>query len=332
MTETQSSLRASPPVHSGPTGNAVGPWLLALRPKTLTAALVPVVVASALCYSNWKTTCGIDSANSSILSLNHPCVPFAWWISIFALLSSVFIQIGTNLVNDALDFKKGADTESRIGPKRVTQTGLLTDKQVLFGAMICFLLATLFGVPLVLTGGWPIALVGLISIACAYGYTGGPFPLAYRGLGDLFVIIFFGWVAVLGMQFLFMKSINIDGFIVGTQIGFLATVLIAINNLRDRDQDVHVNKKTLAVRFGKNFARTEIAVLAFAPFILGAYWIMTHRVLMGTVPFIAIPLAIKVVNGIFSNEPSSLYNQFLGKAAGLHLLFGIGLAIAAVFS
>lgn len=332
MTETQTSLHESPTMNSGPSANAVEPWVLALRPKTLTAALVPVLVATALCYSNWKTTCGVDGANSSILSLNHPCVSFAWWISIFALISSMFIQIGTNLVNDALDFRKGADTETRLGPQRVTQTGLLTDKQVLFGAMICFALAAIFGVPLVVAGGWPIALVGLVSIACAYGYTGGPFPLAYRGLGDLFVIIFFGWVAVLGMQFLFMKSINLDGFIAATQVGFLATVLIAINNLRDREQDIHVNKKTLAVRFGKTFARTEIAFLAFSPFVLGGYWIMTGRALIGIVPFAAIPLAIKVVNGIYSNEPSALYNQFLAKAAGLHLLFGLGLALAAVLS
>jgi 1,4-dihydroxy-2-naphthoate polyprenyltransferase len=161
-------------------------WLLAFRPKTLTAAIVPVLVATALAFADQQTV--------------------KYWVTAFALLSATFIQIGTNFINDAIDFKKGADTHERVGPKRVTQSGLLSEKKVLLGGFICFALATLFGVPLVIEGGVPILIIGLISLAMGYCYTGGPYPLAYRGLGDLFVLIFFGLVAVCGTYYLHAGS------------------------------------------------------------------------------------------------------------------------------
>ena len=165
------------------------PWLLAFRPKTLTAAIVPVIVASALVIAEAHT-----------LQL---------YLSVCALLSAMFIQIGTNFVNDAIDFKKGADDEKRIGPTRMTQSGQLTHRQVLCGGFACFLIAALFGIPLVMTGGWVIVGIGLISILCGYIYTGGPFPLAYVGLGDLFVVVFFGLVAVTGTFYLHAHSVSL---------------------------------------------------------------------------------------------------------------------------
>ncbi len=205
------------------------PWILALRPKTLTAALVPVVVASAL-----------------VIAEAHE---FQLYLSVCALLSAMFIQIGTNFVNDAIDFKKGADDEKRIGPTRMTQSGRLSHRSVLMGGIICFFIAALFGIPLVIAGGWVIVMIGLISILCGYIYTGGPYPLAYVGLGDLFVIIFFGLVAVMGTFFLHAHSFSIGSIIAGLQVGMLSTVLIAVNNLRDSPLDKLVNKITLAVRF-----------------------------------------------------------------------------------
>ena len=288
------------------------PWIQALRPKTLTAALVPVLVATAL-----------------VRAESHDIV---WWVSVCALLSAVFIQIGTNLVNDALDFKKGADTGSRIGPQRVTQSGLLTSKQVMAGAGLCFFVAFLLGVPLVLKGGWPIVAIGTVSLLMGYAYTGGPFPLAYKGLGDLFVIVFFGLIAVMGTYFLHVGEVSSGAAIAGLQVGLLATVLIAINNLRDAPQDALVGKRTLAVRFGVLFSRVEILVLALAPFLISAYWFRQGQGLAAILPLCVFPLARRLVMGVFRTEPSAEYNRFLGMGAALHLLFGVFLAVGFWFN
>lgn len=282
-------------------------WILALRPKTMTAALVPVIVATALVEAHGR--------------------PVIWWISVCAALSASFIQIGTNLVNDALDFHKGADTVDRIGPQRVTQSGLLTSKQVMTGAMICFLAATALGIPLVIQGGWPIIAIGVVSIALAYGYTGGPFPLAYKGLGELFVILFFGLVAVMGTFYLQTGFVDKSTVVAGLQVGFLATVLIAINNLRDAPQDALVDKKTLAVRFGLNFARFEIAFFVITPFLLGFYWFKVGQANATYLPFLGFLFARRVITGVATNPPSAIYNKFLGLAAGLQMVFGLALAI-----
>lgn len=281
-------------------------WFLALRPKTLTAGVVPVVVATALAQ--------------------HMTGEVIWWVSICAVLSSVFIQIGTNFVNDALDFKKGADRETRTGPQRVTQSGLLSSRQVMIGAGICFLLAAVLGVPLVWRGGWPIVVIGLVSIALAYGYTGGPFPLAYKGLGDLFVILFFGLIAVGGTFYLQTLQYSLAAAVAGLQVGLLATVLIAVNNLRDAPQDALVNKKTLAVRFGETFARGEIAVLVIAPFLIGAFWARHGLFTSAILPVLTLPIARRLLTGVFKNPPGVIFNKFLAMAAALHLLFGVLLA------
>jgi 1,4-dihydroxy-2-naphthoate octaprenyltransferase len=283
-------------------------WLLALRPKTLTAALMPVVVATAL------------------VKADHQLV--IWWVSACAVLSAMFIQIGTNFVNDAIDFHKGADTETRTGPQRVTQSGLLTSKQVMVGGVLCFVFAALLGVPLVIQGGWPIVGIGLISLFLGYAYTGGPFPLAYKGLGDLFVILFFGVVAVMGTYYLHTGTVTYASLVAGLQIGLLATVLIAINNLRDAPQDALVNKKTLAVRFGVHFARLEIALLAVTPFFFGIYWNVHGNFKAAILPLVGIPIARRLIGGVFQNEPSPIYNKFLAMAAALHMLFGLALAYA----
>lgn len=284
------------------------PWIMALRPKTLTAAVVPVIVATALAYQ----------VQGKVVV----------WVMVCAVLSSIFIQIGTNLVNDALDFKKGADTESRLGPQRVTQSGLLSSRQVMLGAGACFVLALLLGVPLVVHGGWPIVVIGLVSLLLAYGYTGGPFPLAYRGLGDFFVILFFGLVAVGGTYYLQTGKYSYPAAVAGLQVGFLAAVLIAINNLRDAPQDKLVGKKTLAVRFGISFARAEIAVLTITPFLIGAYWAKHDVFSAAILPVVGAPFARRLIAGVYQNEPGKIYNKFLEMAAALHLIFGFMLAYA----
>lgn len=281
--------------------------LLAFRPKTLTAALVPCVAGTALVKATGLSWDG--------------------WVLFYALMASFLIQIGTNLVNDAVDFKKGADTEKRIGPQRITQAGILTAGQVMALGAVCFLLAILCGIPLVLKGGWVIVAIGVASILMGYSYTAGPFPLAYLGLGDLFVILFFGLLAVMGIVFLNTGEWMIEAFMLGLQIGLHATVLIAINNLRDRTGDVLVGKKTLAVRFGVKFSRAEIAVLCFLPFLMNIYWWFEGYKIAAMISVLALPLAIKVTKNIYKTEPSPAYNQFLGQAAGLHLVFGLLLAL-----
>ncbi len=282
-------------------------WILAARPKTLSASLVPIVATTGLVMGS-----GYE---------------IKWWIVTFALLSSFCIQIATNLVNDAMDFKKGADTADRVGPARVTQQGLFTYGQVMFAAGLFFLLAAVFGVPLVLHGGWPILLIGLLSIAMGYAYTAGPVPLAYHGFGDLFVILFFGLVAVGGLFYLLTGQYGFPSFILGLQIGFLSTVLIAINNLRDLNTDKLVNKKTLAVRFGLAGGRLWIGFLVFAPFIAGYYWLAHDRYWVYCVPLLCFPLGMLITKRIFRTEPGSEYNKYLALSSAYSLIFSVLIAI-----
>ncbi|MFL5813968.1 MAG: 1,4-dihydroxy-2-naphthoate polyprenyltransferase [Bdellovibrionia bacterium] len=278
-------------------------WLMAARPKTLTAAIAPILVGTTLSHAAFY--------------------PSRWDLAIFALLSSLFIQIGTNLINDSIDFKKGTDTEERIGPKRVTQSGLLSPQTVMLGGFICFAISALLAVPLLLQGGWVIVGIGALSLLCGYAYTGGPFPLAYVGLGDLFVLLFFGLAAVGGVYYLNTGTFDLKPVVAGVQIGLLAMVMIAINNLRDAEGDKKTGKKTLAVRFGKAFSRAEITFLCLAPFAMGIYWFNLGLTAAAVAPLLVLPLAIRVVSKIQNTEPSPAYNAFLGMSALLHLLFGI---------
>ena len=282
-------------------------WFLAARPKTLTASLVPIIAATGLAH-------GLGFS-------------IQWWIVVCALMASFCIQVGTNFVNDAMDFKKGADTETRLGPMRVTQQGHFTFKQVMIFATLFFALSVLFGIPLVIQGGVPILVIGLFSIAMGYAYTSGPIPLAYNGLGDLFVILFFGLIAVGGIFFLLTGTYIVEAFVVGLQIGFLSTVLIAINNLRDMNADKLVNKKTLAVRLGLTGGRIWICFLLFAPILIGYYWMTTDRRWVYIVPLFAFPLGISIGKKIFRTEPSPAYNGFLAMSSAYSLLFSILLAI-----
>lgn len=282
-------------------------WLLAFRIKTLTAAIVPIVVASCL-----------------VVALEQK---FSWAISLYALGSALFIQIGTNLFNDAIDFKKGADTETRTGPKRMTQSGEISLKAVMLGGVFCFLIAIALSIPLVIAGGLPIVYIGLASLFFGYTYTGGPFPLAYKGLGDLFVVLFFGVVAVMGVFFLQTKLWSIEALVAGVQVGFLATVLITINNLRDMHQDILVNKKTMAVRFGEVFSKKEIAFLIMTSYLLCFYWVHSLQNFWGLLPLLSFPLAFKLIKNIFITSPGPEYNNFLQQAAVLHLLFGVLMSV-----
>lgn len=278
-------------------------WVMAARPKTLSAAIVPIIASV-----------GLAQSKSYVIE---------WWIVIFALLSSFCIQIGTNLVNDAMDFKKGADAETRMGPKRVTQQGLFSFKQVMWAATLFFLIAIALGIPLVLRGGLPIVIIGAASVMMGYAYTSGPYPLAYKGLGDLFVILFFGLVAVGGLFYLLTGEYDISVFVLGLQIGFLSTILIAINNLRDMNTDILVGKKTLAVRLGLTGGRIWICFLVVAPYLVGYYWLFKNQFAMYVAPIFSLPLGILIIKRILSTAPSSVYNKYLGLSAAYGLLFSL---------
>lgn len=282
-------------------------WWQAFRPKTLTAAIVPIVAATALA--------AFDG------------LPILWWIPLLSLLASICIQIATNLINDAVDFHRGADNKDRLGPLRVTQAGLVSASSVLRMGFFFFALAILCGIPLVWTGGWPIMAIGLFSLISGYAYTAGPFPLAYRGLGDFFVILFFGLIAVTGLYYLLSGQWSMAALVLGLQVGLHCAVLIAINNFRDMQGDALVGKRTLPVRFGKQFARTEILLLLLLPFLLNVYWFYHSAIWAAVLGFLMLPLAFSIIWKIFTIEPSPTYNRLLGQSAAVHFGFGVMTAV-----
>lgn len=285
-------------------------WLLAVRPKTLSAAVVPVLMGSALAA--------------------HEPAAVTWWVLVCALFGAVLIQIATNLINDALDFKKGTDTAERVGPVRVTQAGLIGAEAVMTAAWVCLMGAALFGIPLLQRGGWPMLLVGLFSIAAAYAYTGGPYPLAYHGLGEVFVIVFFGFVAVGGTFYAHSLQLTRSALLAGYAAGALATVLIVINNLRDVDGDRRSNKRTTVVRFGETFARAEIAFFALSPF-LAVAWLSWLRDQWGyLVTLAALPLALLVLIRVARSRGAEL-NGALALAGATQWAFGILFVIGTLF-
>lgn len=285
-------------------------WLLAFRPKTLTAAIVPILVGTTLAHA-----------------LGYPV---EWKYSVLAAAAALFIQIATNLINDAIDFAKGADTHERVGPKRVTQSGLITSRTVMIGGFFFLALALACGIPLVMRGGLPIVWIGIPSLLLAYGYTGGPYPLAYRGLGDLFVYLFFGVIAVGGVFYLNTLEWKVSALVAGSQVGLLATVLIAINNMRDIEQDRLVNKKTMAVRFGADFVRIEVIAIISIAYALNLYWWSEGLVWAAVLPLLTLPLGVKLIRAIRIAKPSAEMNALLALSAALHLGFGLLLSVGLI--
>jgi 1,4-dihydroxy-2-naphthoate octaprenyltransferase len=284
-----------------------GALLLAARPRTLSAAFVPVLVGTALAAA-----------------LGHPVL---WGRSALALVGAGAIQIGTNLFNDLLDFRRGADTRHRVGPVRVTQAGLLSPGAVRAAALASFAVAFAAGVPLVVAGGIPILVLGLLSLIFGYAYTGGPYPLAYNGLGEPFVLLFFGLGAVGGTFFLHAGRLEPEVALAGVQVGLLACALLAVNNLRDVAEDARADKRTLAVLLGRAFGRAEIAFCLLAPFALGLVWFRRHEPAAALLPWLALPLALAGLRIVVRHEPGAGYNQALARAAGLQLVFGALLAL-----
>jgi 1,4-dihydroxy-2-naphthoate octaprenyltransferase len=283
--------------------------LSGVRPKTLAAGVVPVWAGGVLA---WKLSGAFDT-----------------WLWVCTLLGALCIQIATNFYNDAVDGKKGADGEGRTGPRRLTGTGEMTFAQVM-GIGTAFLAgAAFFGAVLVMERGWPMLAIGLPSLFLAYGYTGGPFPLAYRGLGEVFVILFFGFVAVMGTVFVQTGTWPREAMLLGGQIGLLSAVLISVNNFRDCEGDALVGKRTLAVRLGPKVAAALIWLEIKGAAFLGIVWLTWGQpmFLVASVPVFAI--GMRIIWGVLTLPPDARMNRLLALAALQLVLFaGVFHAVA----
>ncbi len=286
-------------------------WLLASRPQTLSAALVPVAVGSAVA---------------------HAMQSFSLYPALAALMGAVWIQIGTNFANDVFDFKKGADTSERVGPMRAAQAGLLTPKQLYAGMVVAFGIASACGLYLLSIRGWPIAAIGIASVASGIAYTGGPYPLGYNGLGDIFVLIFFGFVAVCGTVYVQMGVVPALAWWAALPVGSLATAILVVNNIRDADTDVLCGKRTLAVRFGRSAARFEYVVLIASAYAVPIALVLRHQAGAALLLCcLSAPLAIALVRKVSISDDSAVLNGCLKGSAILllvhGLLFAVGLSL-----
>ena len=286
-------------------------WILAIRPKTLTAAVAPVFVGWGVAYTTGQ---------------------FHWGAALAAMFTSIMIQIGTNLVNDVVDFSKGADTEARTGPLRVTQTGLLSPRQVWAGVVVTFGLAVLTGLYLTWIAGWPVLAIGALCLLSGIGYTAGPFPLAYHGLGDLFVLLFFGFAAVVGTVFVVGADVPPLAWFAATAAGVLTVNILVVNNIRDIETDRAAGRKNIPVVFGRQAAEWEFAlmlVLAYAiPAILVCKHVSSPWILLS---YVTLPQGIIIWGRLRSGQSGQALNPLLGQTAQLLLrycvLFTIGLLI-----
>lgn len=284
----------------------VSTWILASRPKTLPAAASPVIVGSAFAFR--------DGA-------------FKIWPAFAALIAALLLQIGANLANDVFDFERGADTQERLGPRRVTQTGLLRSEEVKAGMWIVFVLAGLIGLYLVFEAGWPILLIGVFAILAAITYTGGPIPLGYYGLGDLAVFIFFGLVAVVGTYYVQAHTLRFPVVWASIPVGLLITAILVVNNLRDIQTDQRAGKRTLAVRIGVNGTRIEYLVCISVAYVIPVMmWGFGMVSIWAGLVLVSLPLSIQLVESIWNVRGSAL-NKALTGTGQLVLFYSVLLSL-----
>jgi 1,4-dihydroxy-2-naphthoate octaprenyltransferase len=278
-------------------------WLMAARPRTLPAAVAPVLVGTALAATE---------GTFKVLTF------------IAAMLGALFIQVGTNLSNDYSDARRGADTEDRLGPVRVTAGGLVPPRQVLVATYVAFGLAVAAGAYLIATAGWELLLVGAASILAGVLYTGGPRPYGYEGLGEVFVFLFFGFVAVTGSYFAQVEELTWEAFVLAVPVGLLAAAILVVNNVRDLDTDRRAGKRTLAVRLGRPRARGLYAVMVYLAFLCAPLpWLLGSDDLSAwlLLCWAALPLAVPVVRIVRSRSDGPSLNGALARTGMLQLVF-----------
>ena len=278
-------------------------WIQAARPWTLGVAVSPVLIGTIIAH----TEGGIH-----------------WFAAIAALLGGMFIQIGTNLANDYFDFKKGADTESRVGPKRVTQAGLIAPITVRNGFIASFGMAFILGIYLVYLGGWPIVTIGLLSLLLGVIYTGGPFPLAYYGLAEVPAFLFFGPIACATTTYVQIGSWSTAALIAGVSAGFFSVALLSINNLRDYQEDRKVGKRTLIALLGRQFGVFEYAFSILAATLLPIllFYISSEHSMIGITAITSLMALHAVRTTIQYQEPSELY-AVLKMTSKLQVIFTV---------
>ena len=252
---------------------------------------------------------------------------FSLFPALAAAAGALLLQIFSNFANDYFDFAKGADTSERLGPTRVMAAGLLSPRAMRRGMALVVALAVLDGIYLVLVGGWPILAVGLASLVAAVLYTGGPFPYGYHGLGDLFVFVFFGLVAVAGTYFVQAGALAVEVLVAAAAVGALVTAILVVNNLRDIATDAKAGKRTLAVLIGARNTRLQyvvLLVLAYAvPFVL---WLGFERGAAILLPLLSLPLAVKRASSLYRATGTAL-NALLAATARLSLIYGLLLSL-----
>jgi 1,4-dihydroxy-2-naphthoate octaprenyltransferase len=286
---------------------------MAARPRTLPAAVAPVLVGSA-------AASGGD---------------FRWLAFAAALVGSIFIQVGTNLANDYSDAKRGADTVDRLGPVRVTSAGLVTPRRVLIATYVAFAVSVVCGIYLATVAGWLIILVGILSIAAGVLYTGGPRPYGYAGLGEPFVFLFFGLVAVNGSYYVQAEELDLLPFLLSIAIGAIATAILVVNNIRDADTDRRAGKNTLAVKLGRESTRrvyVALIVVAYLMLPIAAATADSATTWWIALGFLSLPLAIRAANPVLTKTDGPSLNGALAKTGALlgafAILVSIGLLIA----
>jgi 1,4-dihydroxy-2-naphthoate octaprenyltransferase len=279
-------------------------WLAAARPRTLPAAIVPVAVGTACVAAVGRV---------------------AWLPALAALAGSLAIQIGTNFANDVFDAERGADGPDRIGPTRAVSAGLISAASMKRAMVIAFAIAAAFGLYLVTVGGWPICVVGVLSILSGIAYTGGPYPLGYHGLGDVFVMVFFGIVAVCGTAFVQLGHVPGLAALAALPVGALATAILVVNNLRDRATDARVGKRTLAVRLGRRGVLVEYVGLLALAYAIPAGIAFCHH--WAALPLVTAPLAIARVRALLRATTGPEFNDCLAGTAKLMMLHGVLFAV-----
>lgn len=289
----------------------MGAWLLATRPRTLPAAVSPVMVGTAM----------------AVLDGKFQLIP-----ALAALLVSLLLQIGVNLANDYFDFKKGIDTPERLGPIRVTQSGLIPPGHVRLAMVVVFSGALAVGLYLTAVAGWPVLSIGMACILASLAYSGGPYPLASNGLGDLFVFIFFGIVAVCGTYYVQALKITARVFWISVPVGLLITAIIVVNNLRDIPTDQKSGKNTLAVILGERGTKLEYLLLVICAYFMPAFFFVSGVFSIWVLlPLVSIPLYVPNILAVFKSKGQAL-NKVLAKTAVLSLVFSLLLAVGLVIS
>jgi 1,4-dihydroxy-2-naphthoate octaprenyltransferase len=293
---------SSPTTLEAPGGSsAVRIWVMAARVRTLPAAIAPVLVGTSLALGGGRFD------------------PIAF---VAALLGAIFIQVGTNLSNDYSDARRGADTEDRLGPVRVTAGGLVPPRQVLLATYVTFGLAVLCGIYLVAVAGWGLIAVGAASILAGVLYTGGPRPYGYEGLGELFVFLFFGIVAVTGSYYVQVQHLPWQAFACAVPVGLLASAILVVNNVRDIDTDRRAGKRTLAVRLGRERTRVlYTAMLAIAFLTAPVTWPFGSMSAWLLLPWASLPLALSLIRVVRTRLDGPSLNGALARTGQLQLLF-----------